>query len=245
MVKKRKFGLIGYPLKHSFSPGYFAEKFKSEDITDAEYKLYELADIEEFEGLKQMGFQGLNVTIPYKEKVIPFLDELSEEAIEIGAVNTILFNNGKAIGHNTDCYGFETSLKIFYGDRKPSSALILGTGGASKAVAYSLKKLGIDCLFVSRKSQFTNYDELNVKHLSGSVLIVNSTPLGTWPAVESKPNIPYDLLGPEHFLYDLVYNPEKTLFLSLGEQQGASIKNGYDMLKLQAEKSWSIWTHPK
>ncbi len=237
----RQFGLIGYPLKHSFSPGYFADKFEKEEISDAEYKLYELENIEEFADLAKKDLKGLNVTIPYKEKVIPFLDELSEEAEEIGAVNTIKFVNGKLIGYNTDCFGFETSLTSFYGDQKPENALVLGSGGASKAVAYTLQKLGINFRIVSRKSKYLNYVDLDEKYFEGSILVVNTTPLGTWPDVNNCPNIPYDLLTGEHFLYDLVYNPEKTLFLNKGEMKGAATKNGYDMLKLQAEKSWEIW----
>ena len=238
---KRRFGLIGYPLKHSFSPGYFAKKFKSEDIQDAEYSLYELSQIGDFEKLINAGLIGLNVTIPYKEKVMQYLDDLSSEAQEIQAVNTIKFHDGKLIGYNTDCYGFELSLKGLYGKNKPKNALILGTGGASKAVAYTLKNLGIGYTFVSRQSQFLNYEEIDQDRLANNKLIVNTTPLGTWPDVDTKPNLPYNYITEEHFLYDLVYNPEKTVFLSLGEKRGASIKNGFDMLKLQAEKSWEIW----
>lgn len=237
----RKFGLIGYPLKHSFSPGYFAVKFENEGIQDAEYKLYELEDISEFADLAREDMIGVNVTIPYKEKVVHFLQELSDEARQIGAVNTIKWENGILKGYNTDCYGFEQSLTAFYGSCKPEKALVLGSGGASKAVMYTLQNLGIDAQIVSRQSRYLNYSDLEESNFSGQVLIVNTTPLGTWPDVESAPNIPYEYIREEHFLYDLVYNPEKTLFLRRGEEQGASVKNGHDMLKLQAEKSWEIW----
>lgn len=237
----RKFGLIGYPLKHSFSPGYFADKFKREGIEDARYDLYELEEISAFKDLTKEDLVGLNVTIPYKEKVIPFLHEMSEEAIEIGAVNTIKFENERLIGYNTDCFGFEASLLSFCGDQLPDRALVLGSGGASKAVGYTLQKMGVNFQFVSRRKGYLNYSDLDKKYFSENLLIVNATPLGTWPDVESAPDLPYEEINEKHFLYDLVYNPEKTLFLSLGEKQGASIKNGYDMLKLQAEKAWEIW----
>lgn len=237
----RQFGLIGYPLKHSFSPSYFADKFERENISDAEYKLYELSEITEFADLKKKNLLGLNVTIPYKEEVIHYLDELSEEATEIGAVNTIKFVNGKLFGYNTDTYGFESSLKSFYGDSKPANALVLGSGGASKAICYTLQKLDINFRIVSRKSIYLTYDELDKSYFEGSLLIVNTTPLGTWPEIEKCPLIPYDLINSDHLLYDLVYNPEETKFLSNGRLNGAKTKNGQDMLKLQAEKSWEIW----
>lgn len=237
----RKFGLIGYPLKHSFSPGYFADKFEKEGITDAEYKLYELEDISEFSDLSREDMLGLNVTIPYKEKVVDYLQELSDEARQIGAVNTIKWENGRLKGYNTDCYGFEKSLTAFYGKLKPERALVLGSGGASKAVMYALQALGIDAQIVSRQSRYLNYSDLEASYFQGRTLIVNTTPLGTWPDINTAPNLPYELIRKEHFLYDLVYNPQKTLFLERGEKQGASVKNGYDMLKLQAEKSWEIW----
>lgn len=237
----RKFGLIGFPLKHSFSPGYFATKFSEEGIVDAEYKLYELSDISEFAELTMSDMVGINVTIPYKEKVMNYLQELSDEARQIGAVNTIKWENGILKGYNTDCYGFEKSLTAFYGDDKPEKALVLGSGGASKAVMFTLQNLGINAQIVSRQSRYLNYKDLEASNFDSKLLIVNTTPLGTWPDVDSAPNIPYRFIRAEHFLYDLVYNPEKTLFLKRGEEQGASIKNGHDMLKLQAEKSWEIW----
>ena len=241
MENKRQYGLIGYPLKHSFSPGYFATKFEKEGIEDAEYNLYELDDISLFSDLAKMNLQGLNVTIPYKEKVIPFLHEMSIEAQEIGAVNTIKFEDGKLVGYNTDTYGFEQSLLSFYGDKKPDYALVLGSGGASKAIGYTLQRLEIKFQIVSRKTMYLNYPDIDKSYFDHNLLIVNTTPLGTWPEVESCPNIPYQYLSDRHMLYDLVYNPEKTLFLRKGEEKGAKIKNGHDMLVLQAEKSWEIW----
>ena len=240
----RQFGLIGYPLSHSFSKGYFAEKFQKEGIADCQYDVFPVADIEDFVELceQHKNLAGLNVTIPYKEKIIPFLDELNEEAAAIGAVNTIKFINGKKIGYNSDCYGFEMSLKPLL---KPyhTNALILGTGGASKAVEYVLKKLGISFQYVSRnKSANTiNYDELDEHIIHHSKLIINSTPLGMYPDIENSPDIPYDFITDKHLLYDLIYNPEETQFLKKGKQHGAQTKNGLEMLYLQAEKSWKIW----
>lgn len=240
----KQFGLIGYPLSHSFSKGYFAEKFKKEGIADSQYDVFPLEKIEDFTALCEphKNLVGLNVTIPYKEKIIPFLDELNEEAKAIGAVNTIKFVRGNKIGYNTDAYGFEMSLKPLL---KPhhTSALILGTGGASKAVEYVLKKLRISFQYVSRnKSANTiNYDELDELIIHHSTLIINSTPVGMYPNVENSPDIPYGLVTDKHLLYDLIYNPEETQFLKEGKQHGAQTKNGLEMLYLQAEKSWEIW----
>ncbi len=240
----RQFGLIGYPLSHSFSKGYFAEKFQKEGIADCQYDVFPLADIEDFVVFcdQHKHLAGLNVTIPYKEKIIPFLDELNDEAAAIGAVNTIKFIEGKKIGYNTDCHGFEMSLKPLL---KPhhTDALILGTGGASKAVEYVLKKLDISFQYVSRnKSANTiNYDELDEHIIHHSKLIINSTPLGMYPDIENSPDIPYDFITDKHLLYDLIYNPEETQFLKKGKQHGAQTKNGLEMLYLQAEKSWKIW----
>ena len=231
----RQFGLIGYPLSHSFSKGYFTEKFLKEGIDDCHYDIFPLESIEDFVDLceQHKNLAGLNVTIPYKEKIIPFLDELNNEAAAIGAVNTIKFINGKKIGYNSDCYGFEMSLKPLL---KPyhTNALILGTGGASKAVEYVLKKLGISFQYVSRnKSANTiNYDELDELIIHHSKLIINSTPLGMYPNIENSPDISYDFI---------IYNPEETQFLKEGKQRGAQTKNGLEMLYLQAEKSWEIW----
>jgi|TARA_R110000737_G_scaffold294584_1_gene301241 shikimate dehydrogenase len=236
-----KLGLIGYPLTHSFSPSYFEEKFKELNIQDSEYLAYSIEEIGKISEVFESGVTGLNVTIPYKELVIPFLDELSEGAAEVGAVNTIKIENGLKIGYNTDVYGFQASLLEQLGDTKIEKALILGSGGASKAVKYVLNKLGIKYKIVSRKKIYLTYDKLDAKTVQAHKLIVNTTPLGMYPNVDNCPLIPYDGITNQHFLYDLVYNPEKTLFLRKGESAGCSIKNGNDMLVLQAEKSWEIW----
>lgn len=240
----KQFGLIGYPLSHSFSKGYFAEKFLKENISDCKYDVFPLEKIEGFVELynHHKNLVGLNVTIPYKEKVIPFLDELNEEANEIGAVNTIKFIAGKKIGYNTDCYGFEMSLIPML---KPhhKNALILGTGGASKAVAYVLKKSGIEFQYVSRtKSEHTiTYDELNELIIHNSSLIINTSPIGMYPNINDEPEIPYQFITEKHLLYDLIYNPLETQFLKEGKLRNAQTKNGLEMLYLQAEKSWQIW----
>lgn len=240
----RKFGLIGYPLTHSFSKGYFTEKFKNEGITDAIYETFPLQNIEDFVELyvREKDLIGLNVTIPYKEKIIPFLDALSDEAQQIGAVNTIKFKDGKKIGYNSDVVGFENSLlphlKSYH-----QKALILGTGGAAKAVAYVLDKLGIPFISVSRiQSEKTiSYENITPAILQSHLIVINTTPLGMSPKLETFPNLPYDQLTEKHLLYDLVYNPEKTIFLEKGEEKGATIVNGLAMLHGQAERSWAIW----
>ncbi len=236
----RIYGLIGYPLNHSFSPGYFRRKFEKEGIDDASYSLFPLRSVEEFTTLDG-NMRGLNVTIPYKESIIPFLDELTEEAKEIGAVNTILFQNGRTTGYNTDVFGFRKSLENALEGRKPAKALVLGTGGASKAVLYVLKKMKIGVNLVSRGNGYLKYDEINKKIMDSHRLIVNTTPLGMYPDTHNCPHLPYHFLGPDHILFDLIYNPEKTLFLAQGEARSAVIKNGLEMLELQAEKSWEIW----
>ncbi|MFT4565266.1 MAG: shikimate dehydrogenase [Saprospiraceae bacterium] len=238
----RKFGLIGYPLSHSFSPGYFADKFKNLDIQDAEYGLYPLADIKAFEGLKKSKIQGINVTIPYKEQIIPYLDELSPAAKAIGAVNVIDLRNDRLVGYNSDAYGFQYSLEpIWKGRSIPSHALVLGTGGAAKAVWYVLESLGIQYKKVSRSKGDLTYEELDKKIMTSHQLIINTTPLGMSPEIYSCPNIPYENISSNHMCFDLVYNPSKTLFLTKSEKQGASIENGLRMLELQAERSWEIW----
>jgi len=242
----RQFGLIGYPLSHTFSKNYFGKKFSDENIIDTAYDIYELKSIDDFcELIKSKNPSGLNVTIPYKEQVIPFLDELNKVAAEIGAVNTIRFENGKSIGFNTDAYGFEYDLLDFLKGSQIQKALILGTGGASKAVAYVLHKLKIEFNFVSRKEGYINYQEMSPTIIQDHHLIVNTTPLGMSPNVDSYPELPYDNMGEKHYLYDLVYNPEKTLFLKYGQVRGAHIRNGYDMLVLQAEEAWRIWNFKK
>ena len=242
----KQYGLIGKTLSHSFSKKYFEEKFKRENI-NAVYENFELNDISQVEGLFSIhsNLCGLNVTIPYKEQIIPYLDEIDEQAQKIGAVNTIYIDKeiGKMKGYNTDVYGFKQSLKPFL-ENQHQRALILGTGGASKAVAYVLNELGITTAFVSRTPQSENqlsYDELNENILASFLLIVNTTPLGTFPNVDEKPTINYDAITPNHLLYDLVYNPAETAFLKEGKKRGALTINGEQMLQLQAEKAWEIW----
>jgi len=237
----RKFGLIGYPLKHSFSPGYFSEKFKKENISDARYDLYPIEEVKEVKALLDGNITGLNVTIPYKKSVIPFLNELDPISKSVGAVNTIKIENGKTKGYNTDVFGFEHSLVKCFGAPAPKKALILGNGGATKAVQYVLDKLSIDYQIVSRKGGFLNYGALNEEIISSHTLIINTTPLGMSPTLDTCPDIPYEHISDNHILYDLVYNPEKTLFLQKGAANGATIKNGLEMLHLQAEKSWEYW----
>ena len=242
----RQFGLIGFPLGHSFSKKYFSEKFQNENI-DARYDLYELSNISEFPNLRNsIKLSGLNVTIPYKEQIIPLLDKLDDTAASIGAVNVIRFdydNNGKATltGFNTDAIGFENSLKPFL---KPhhKKALILGTGGASKAILYTLQQLGIECSYVSRSTregQLT-YSDLNEEILNDNLLIVNATPLGTFPKTDACPDIPYQFLTDKHLLFDVVYNPAETLFMKKGRDAGATALNGEEMLIGQAIAAWEI-----
>lgn len=242
----RLFGLIGNNLSHSFSKKYFEEKFKNLKLSDCVYSNFELKLINEFPELIKLNKNliGCNVTLPYKESIIPFLNELSEEAKEIGAVNCIHFKNGIIKGYNTDAFGFASSIKPFL-EPHHSKALILGTGGASKAVAYSLKKIGVEVYFVTTKlkckSNEFNYGDLNEHVMNAFKLIVNTTPLGMFPKTEEFPNIPYAFLSEKHLCYDLIYNPEQTLFLKKAKEKGASTINGYSMLQLQAEKSWEIW----
>jgi shikimate dehydrogenase len=244
----KKYGLIGFPLTHSFSKRYFTEKFETENI-DSTYDNFEIDNISKFPGIikNNTDLIGLNVTIPYKEQVIPFLDDLNESAKEIGAVNTVkIVRSGSAVrlkGFNTDTYGFETSLKPLL---KPhhTKALILGTGGASKALKYVLKKLGIEYISASieeLKENEIKYEDIDENMIKERLLIINATPLGTYPKVETYPNIPYLYITDEHLLFDLVYNPEISAFLRKGVDMGAATKNGYEMLLLQAKKSYEIW----
>ena len=239
------YGLVGYPLTHSFSKKYFTEKFQQEGIHDCVYENFPLETIGQLKDLlqNQSGLQGLNVTIPYKEQVIPFLNEMNDVVKATGACNCIKIEGGKLKGFNTDVIGFEKSLTKFL-QPYHIKALIFGTGGAAKAVEYVLQKLGIDYLFVSRKKgtdKTISYHELKVEILQEYLLLINTTPLGMYPKVDDCPDIAYNYLTPQHHLFDLVYNPEKTLFLQKGEGQGATIQNGYEMLLLQAEESWRIW----
>lgn len=241
-----KYGLIGYPLSHSFSPDYFMSKFEKEGIS-AHYTTYPLSDISQFsELIQQNTFRGLNVTIPYKEAVIDYLDSLDEIAAEIGAVNTIKWTDAGLIGYNTDVIGFRASLMGLLGEASlVQQALVLGDGGAAKAVYYVLKSLGIPFLRVSRSKGDISYDDLDQSVMNTSNLIINTTPLGMYPNVDEAPNIPYKWLNEKYFLYDLVYNPEKTLFLTQGINMGCATKNGHDMLILQADAAWHIWNQPE
>jgi len=240
------YGLIGEKLGHSFSKKYFTEKFEKEGI-DAMYELFELSDIALFPSLiAGNNFSGLNVTIPYKEKVIPFLDELDMVAGVVGAVNTIRFirtdNRTVLKGYNTDVAGFTNSFAPLL-QPQHRKALILGTGGASKAVAYALKTLNINHRFVSRNpsGEIYSYRQLTKEIMDEYKIIINCTPAGTFPDIGAAPEIPYRHLSPEHLLYDLIYNPEKTLFCKLGEERGAMIKNGLEMLYGQAVAAWEVW----
>ncbi|MBT6744988.1 MAG: shikimate dehydrogenase [Flavobacteriales bacterium] len=239
----KSFGLIGQTLSHSFSKKYFKHKFSIDGISNCDYNLYELETIKDFSKLIQrQNFSGLNVTMPYKEHVIPFLDELTPEAKSIGAVNCIEFANNKLIGHNTDAYGFRKSLCPLLKNTN-NNALILGSGGASKAVKFVLNNLNINSRFVSRKptTKSLGYKNLSSATIASHKLIINTTPLGTYPNINSLPSIPYEGITKEHILFDLVYNPDETAFLTKGKMMGCIIKNGREMLELQAEKSWAIW----
>ena len=225
----QKYGLLGYPLGHSFSKTYFNQKFEAEKI-DAEYLNFEIPSIKEIKNVikENPELNGLNVTIPYKEQVIPYLDDLDDDARQIGAVNVIKFTKGlfgklKLKGYNSDIIGFKQSIDPLLKETH-RKALILGTGGASKAVFHGLKQLGVGATLVSRKP-----------------VILNTTPLGMFPNIDSCPDIPYDLLTPNHLLYDLLYNPDETLFMKKGKEKGAVVKNGLEMLLLQAFAAWEIW----
>ncbi len=243
------YGLIGYPLGHSFSAKYFSEKFNREKIEKSSYKNFPLKHIEEFlEIIKNNpDLCGLNVTIPYKVQIMNYLDEIDEVAAKIGAVNTIKIKksgSGKYLtGYNTDAPGFLSSLKTVLRP-EVNAALILGTGGASKAIEYALSQVDIQALFVSRAPIDKNisYADLNSAIINDNLLIINTSPLGTFPNIEKCPNIPYNLLSEKHILFDLVYNPEYTLFMKKGKEMGATTINGYQMLVNQAEESWKIWT---
>jgi shikimate dehydrogenase len=240
----RLYGLIGYPLTHSFSRKYFTEKFEKDKIVDCRYELFSIPSIDELKGIlhQHPDLAGLNVTIPYKEQVLSFLDEKDDVVKKIKACNCINIKNGKLKGYNTDVTGFERSLME---KLQPwhTKALILGTGGASKAAEFVLRKLKIMYKHVSRRPTVNNYsyEQLTDAVIEDHLLIINTTPLGTYPAVNEAPPLPYTAITSRHYLFDLVYNPPVSLFLQKGGEQGATIKNGYDMLVIQAEESWRIW----
>lgn len=246
----KRLGLIGYPLGHSFSKQYYLNKFEREGITGVAYDLYPLAHIAEFPALFQTdaSFIGVNVTIPYKQEVIPYLDVITEEAAAIGAVNCIRIEHSSRsekpflTGFNTDAFGFEESLTPHIGAHH-DRALIFGNGGATKAVAYVLTKLSIPFEIVSRTptAEQLGYTDLTPDLVANRRLLINCTPLGTYPKTDASPAIPYEAIGKEHLLYDLIYNPAETQFLQRGKERGAAIKNGHEMLVLQAEKNWEVW----
>lgn len=241
----KRFGLIGKKLGHSFSAKYFAEKFEREGLLECDYSLYELPEIEcvkEF--MLTPDLVGFNVTIPYKQQIIPYLDALDAQAREVGAVNCVkIERDGRRVGYNTDVDGIRLSLDKLLGEEKVSAALILGTGGASQAVQYVLRERGISYKVVSRdkgKADLT-YDELTQDVMATHRLIINASPVGMYPACDNCPNIPYAMLSGSHYLFDLVYNPLTTRFMELGAEQGAATLSGIDMLYAQAESAWKIW----
>ena len=235
----KKYGLIGKKLGHSFSREFFNEKFKQLDLKNHYYENYEL---ENLLGLKELikknNLNGINVTIPFKEKILKYLDIIDNTAKKIGSVNTIKIKNQKLIGYNTDTSGFEQSIIKLIKNRK--SALILGSGGSSKAVQYALKKNNINTTIISRKNE-KNYNKLIKEDIINNLIIINTTPLGMYPNIETCPEIPYEYLSHKHLVYDLVYNPKKTLFLKKAENQNCNITNGFEMLKNQANEAWKIW----
>lgn len=241
----RLFGLVGYPLTHSFSQKYFTEKFASLGLSmECSYENFSIPSIEDLSTLllPKKFLHGFNITIPYKKKVIPFLHQVSPEVAAIGACNCVLLKDKQLIGYNTDIIGFEQSLKPFLKSHH-THALVLGTGGAAAAVIYVLNKLKIAHLSVSRTASDTGigYESLNESLLSKYTLIINTSPVGQYPAITAAPAIPYHYLTSQHHLYDLIYNPTETQFLLNGKAQGATIQNGYEMLVLQAEESWRLW----
>lgn len=245
MRNKKQFGLIGKNIEYSFSRKFFSEKFSSDNkYSNYDYTNYDIESIHDLNNVfNSKNLCGLNVTIPYKEKIISFLDKISDEAEQIGAVNTICFENGSKVGYNTDIFGFTESLKMNKIDNI-DSALILGTGGAAKTIIYFCNKNNIPFNVVSRQESNLNlsYNELNEDIFKKRVLIVNCTPLGTYPDIKKCPKLPYELINKENILFDLVYNPSETLFMKKGKEIGCKTLNGYQMLRLQAEKSWKIWT---
>ncbi|MFZ1609504.1 MAG: shikimate dehydrogenase [Chitinophagales bacterium] len=239
----RRFGLIGFPLSHSFSANYFSNKFKELEITDCSYELYPLNEIEHVKLLFHSydDLEGLNVTIPYKESIIPYLDDLDEAAKKIGAVNCIKITSGIKTGYNTDHFGFTESLKNISAINK--IAIVLGNGGASKAIQYGLSQMDFKTILVSRKPEKNqlSYADLTEEIIASAGIIINTTPLGMYPEINAQPNIPYSAMHKNQLAYDLIYNPTTTKFMETASSYGAQIMNGMEMLKLQAEESWRIW----
>ncbi|PHQ55938.1 MAG: shikimate dehydrogenase [Lutibacter sp.] len=246
MSSRFKFGLVGKNISYSFSSTYFKEKFQKLGLKTHRYDNFDIPEIEEFPFIlyqRKDDFQGFSVTIPYKQSIIKYLDDVKGDALKIGAVNTIkVTEENQLIGYNTDAYGFQKSIEPLL-QKHHKRALILGTGGASKAVAFALEKLDIDFKFVSRNISEDNllYSILSEQIIEEHTVIINCTPLGTYPNIENSPNIPYEFITGKHLLFDLIYNPLETKFLQEGKKRGAIIKNGLEMLEFQAEKSWEIW----
>ncbi|WP_321286010.1 shikimate dehydrogenase [uncultured Sunxiuqinia sp.] len=246
----KTYGLIGYRLGYSFSKGFFTDKFEREGLKEHEYVNFELNTISEFPSIfkKNDHIAGLNCTIPYKQEIMPYLDEVDEEATQVGAINTVKIirsaDQTKLKGFNTDIYGFENSLMPML-NKKHKKALILGTGGASKAIKHILDKNNIDYLSASIEEELfekeIRYEQIDESLLKEHLIIIHATPLGTFPKIDNCPSVPYEHITSDHVLFDLVYNPELTLFLKKGLEKGASIKNGLEMLHLQAIKAWEIW----
>ncbi|WP_418263314.1 shikimate dehydrogenase family protein [Flavobacterium faecale] len=245
-INKKRYGLLGKNISYSFSRGYFKEKFESGNYEGCSYENFDIPEITDFPSIIEhhpSDLKGINVTIPYKEVVIPYLDKLSKKAAKIGAVNTIkITKKGKLKGYNTDYYGFKKSLQSLLQPHH-QKALILGTGGASKGVAFALEELGIQYTFVSRgnKANTIDYSQINEATFNQYHIIINCTPVGTSPNIDACPDIPYEYFSDKHIAYDLIYNPAETKFLQQAKAKGSQIKNGLKMLELQAEKSWEIW----
>ena len=243
MLEKRKYGLIGKNINYSFSKKYFNDKFLKENITNCSYENYDLQSVKDFKKIiKDNAIKGFNVTIPYKEEIMEFINKIDPIAKKIGAINTIKIHNKNIIeGYNTDYIGFVISLKNLISNQK--KALVLGTGGASKAIIFGLSSIGIESTIVSRNKRegVISYSELNKKVIEENTIIINCTPLGTFPKIQECPKIPFEFLSSNHICYDLIYNPEKTKFLLESEKMGATIINGKKMLENQANESWKIW----
>ncbi len=240
---KQRYGLVGKNISYSFSKGYFTKKFEKLGLTNHSYENFDLKALSEFKSvISQSNIKGLNVTIPYKEAILPYLDGLDGDAKKIGAVNTIKFTKRGTIGYNTDTYGFKQSLSPLL-KKHHKKALVLGTGGASKAIVFVLKELGLAYQYVSRypSQGQLSYSQLDESHFQTFQLVVNCSPVGTHPNLEDKPLIPYDYLNEDHILFDLIYNPLETAFLREGKQKRATVQNGLPMLQFQAEKAWEIW----
>lgn len=235
----KTYGLIGKNISYSFSRNYFANKFKKEDVKNSQYINFDIDNLSELNNIFNTDNFGFNVTIPYKEAIIPYLDSLDFHAEKIGAVNTIKLENGKKIGFNTDWIGFKKSIEPLLNSHH-TKALILGTGGASKAVIYALDQLKIETLMVSRYGEIS-YEDLSEEIIQNHAIIINCTPVGTFPNVDAAPEIPYHFITKNHLAYDLIYNPAETLFLKKCKEKGAVVKNGLEMLEIQAEASWKIW----